>query len=62
MFDMSNPIEIKITLGMLGDQGVQDALSKLVVAMGKAQEAINARLEQELRDRPIPDFGMPRRH
>lgn len=58
MFDTSNPVEIKITLGMIQDEGVIDALSKLFAAMGKAQEKINARLENEMRSMGTPTPGL----
>lgn len=63
--DIGNPVEIKISLGMLGDQGVRDALATLLAAMGKAQEAINERLDREFRERPErlgSPFGPPKRH
>jgi hypothetical protein len=59
MFDTMNPIEIKISLGMLQYEEVRQALNTLVTAMGKAQEAINAKLEQEMRDHPLRGPGNP---
>lgn len=60
MFDTLNPIEIKISLGMLQNEEVRQALTALLSAMGKAQEAINARLEQEFAQSRGP-FGPSRR-
>ena len=49
MFDSMSPVEIKISLGMLQHEEVRTALGALLSAMGKAQESINAQLEQEMR-------------
>jgi hypothetical protein len=63
MFDTMNPIEIKISLGMLQHEEVRQAINTLVTAMSKAQEAISAKLEQEMReemrDHPLRGLGNP---
>lgn len=60
MFDVMNPIEIKISLGMLQHEEVRQAVTALMTAMGKAQEAIHAKLEQEMNSGRNP-FRPPHR-
>lgn len=50
ILDGANPLVIKVSIGMLRDENVVKAISTLVLAMGKAQESINAQMEQQMRE------------
>lgn len=55
--DGLSPIKIEVTLGMLEHPEVITALSTLLAAMGKAQEANSAKLDQALRENYVGVAG-----